>query len=597
MSTASSNSDSSHVGSQIDTETLLRNIGRFPSQVVPFAVLKELQSRGAAIHDSLVALISKELEWNESPLGSSSNASFFAFALLPPIVTQEDQPLIESLLSTSFHRIDGVIGDLSGEAMPRLIANFFQSQSAEEVFGWIDRILSKPSMEELTCHPLVRALTIAVAMSWLDRSEAIPFLVEQLKKRSKKQNDLVSAFIVSELMDLSARSFEEVDSLVVECFTRRQIDESYIHLDNWENEIESVIDRSTEVATAWDDCAEELAKWCYDFTTDDFDPVSATYRANPCGSSNSKGSESQARILVEQLRGASSNSYPRDAVATLEREFPVAYQAIVELIRDELSRTQPDSNGECGRGAYLALVLLVKESMPLPQDLVQTILRLPDSRLDQMFGHQFDLVVKCIAQSPIQDVGILEQWIWDPDRSDANRRAMVSYYSYACYRYALEREVAIEALAKGLRKALTQAPSLIGPFAENLAFLTPTEHALLLEEAFEGSDVEWEIAKDDLRHMMVDVRVAKEVFEEHFQIHQSIEEIVSAGEMFDIAAIREKPAAPPVSHRTVQRPTGLELTQPSFSVTGTIRNEERTSRNSSCPCGSGKKFKKCCMRK
>jgi len=30
------------------------------------------------------------------------------------------------------------------------------------------------------------------------------------------------------------------------------------------------------------------------------------------------------------------------------------------------------------------------------------------------------------------------------------------------------------------------------------------------------------------------------------------------------------------------------------SMAGTIRNEAKVGRNDPCPCGSGKKFKKCC---
>ncbi len=34
-----------------------------------------------------------------------------------------------------------------------------------------------------------------------------------------------------------------------------------------------------------------------------------------------------------------------------------------------------------------------------------------------------------------------------------------------------------------------------------------------------------------------------------------------------------------------------------YSASGTIRKEEEPGRNEPCPCGSGKKYKKCCMKK
>jgi len=41
-----------------------------------------------------------------------------------------------------------------------------------------------------------------------------------------------------------------------------------------------------------------------------------------------------------------------------------------------------------------------------------------------------------------------------------------------------------------------------------------------------------------------------------------------------------------------------ELEDYDYETTGTIRNEQpKTGRNEPCPCGSGKKYKKCCLRK
>lgn len=34
-----------------------------------------------------------------------------------------------------------------------------------------------------------------------------------------------------------------------------------------------------------------------------------------------------------------------------------------------------------------------------------------------------------------------------------------------------------------------------------------------------------------------------------------------------------------------------------YSASGTVRKEEEIGRNDACPCGSGKKYKKCCMKK
>lgn len=42
---------------------------------------------------------------------------------------------------------------------------------------------------------------------------------------------------------------------------------------------------------------------------------------------------------------------------------------------------------------------------------------------------------------------------------------------------------------------------------------------------------------------------------------------------------------------------GYSQTQRLFPTTRTLRRKDFTGRNSPCPCGSGKKYKKCCLDK
>ena len=62
----------------MDTDELLRNLGRFPSPILPVGLLRELQSRGDKIHDSLVALIGQAIDSVGDGLGHESNRVFFA---------------------------------------------------------------------------------------------------------------------------------------------------------------------------------------------------------------------------------------------------------------------------------------------------------------------------------------------------------------------------------------------------------------------------------------------------------------------------------------------------------------------------------------
>ena len=112
----------------------------------------------------------------------------------------------------------------------------------------------------------------------------------------------------------------------------------------------------------------------------------------------------------------------------------------------------------------------------------------------------------------------------------------------------------------------------------------------MLNEAFNRDDVEWLIPLQDLRRMVQDAKFAMDHFRECSQRYRSVDRIVSAGVMFNKDVLQAKPRSMPPLVRDYQP-------QPEIVPTKTIRNEVRIQRNDPCPCGSGKKYKKCCLNK
>jgi SEC-C motif len=573
---------STSTASERDTDELLHNLGRFPSPVLPTGLLRELQSRGDSIHDSLVAVVGKAVNMLGNGLGSQSETSFFAFALLVPIATCDDRPLIESLLTLPDRSINAVIGDLANEAMPHVIANFFKEQSASELIDWIERLADLP---ERQAYPLFRAMTLAVARGQLDRTTAIEALVNRLKKRADLHYDLQSAQVVCELMNLSASNLEAVDAVVRASFGRGQIDANYVTIGDWDE-----IDSESNDDKTWNDPAENLSTWCYDFVSDDLDPVNATFQVNGWAGRSSHLKVPSISDLIDKLRQSTDSNFPRDAVRSIDQAFADVYHATVDLIREEVVRYQSDSDTWCGNGAYLGLVLTVANKMPLPVDLLEAILRMPQTDREQIFGDQFGLIVQTVALTPLPQYDFIEQWIWNADRSNADRREMVNAYSSLCYNGFLDREVAISTLVAGLRRAMLEEPMLITSYAENLAFLAPKAHSQLLDEAFQRDDVEWFVPLPDLRRMVQDAKFAEAKFREHDRSYRIVSQVISEGVMFDRDVLQEKPRQTPA--RVIQ-----PQPQPKVSSATTIRNDVRAPRNALCPCGSGKKFKKCCLNK
>lgn len=575
---------STRTASMMDTDVLLRNLGRFPSPILPVGVLRELQSRGDAIHDSLIALIAQAIDSGSNGVKHQSDSIFFAFALLVPIATNDDRPLIESLLTLPDKTIHLLIGDLVNEAMPRLIANFFKEQSATDLIGWIDRLADHPKVTEINSSSLFRAMTIAVVEGHLDREIAIDALVNRLKKRADLRYDTQSAVVVCELIDLSAHTSEAVDSVVRASFEREQIDIDYVEIDSWDDAGLSLPNNEKR----WIDPASELSTWTYEYVSDDLDPVNSTCRANTHANPWSRSAKPSIPALIDQLRQSTDSRFPRDAVRSLNRAFADAYHATIDLIREELARYQRDSGSWIGNGAYLGLVLTVAHQMPLPMDLLEAILQMPEQAREQVFGDQCDLIVQAAALTPLKQHDFVEQWIWDADRSHADRRDMVDFYSNACGYRLMDPELAINALVAGLQRALLEEPVLIAPYAENLAFLTPNTHSHLLDEAFRRDDVEWRFPLPDLLRMAKDVEFAGDQFQQRSRRYRDVIRTITSGVMFDVDELQEKPRSMP-----------SQIYQPRQEVSSstTIRKEVRTPRNAQCPCGSGKKYKKCCLNK
>ncbi len=577
---------STRTAGMMDTDELLRNLGRFPSPILPVGLLRELQSRGDAIHDSLAALIGQAIDSVSDGVGHESNSVFFAFALLAPIATNDDRPLIESLLTLPDKSIDLLIGDLISEAMPRLIANFFKEQSASELIDWIDRLADHPKLMNLNSCSLFRAMTMAVAAGHLDRETAIDVLVNRLKKRADLRYDQQSALVVCELMDLSAHTSEAVDAVVRASFGRDQIDPDYVGIDSWDETGSSLLSPGNE--KKWIDPAAELSTWTYEYVSDDLDPINATCRANERANRWSRSIESSVPTLIDQIRQSTDTHFPRDAVKSIDRAFADAYHATIDLIREEVARYQSDSDSWSGNGAYLGLVLTVAHRMPLPTDLLEAILQMPEKAREQVFGDQFDLIVQAVALTPLKQHDFIEQWIWDADCSRADRRDMIDAYSSACDYSLLDRELAINALVAGLRRALLEEPILIAPYAQNLAFLTPRKHSQVLDEAFRRDDVEWCSPLRDLRRMAQDAEFANDQFQQRSRKYRDVIRTITTGVMFDLDVLQEKPRS---------MPTPVYQPRQEVSSATSIRNEVRTPRNAPCPCGSGKKYKKCCLNK
>jgi hypothetical protein len=174
-----------------------------------------------------------------------------------------------------------------------------------------------------------------------------------------------------------------------------------------------------------------------------------------------------------------------------------------------------------------------------------------------------------------------------------DRSHLALYYPLSSYRGHLTREDAIERLFRHWQSASSdehgQTAMVFDSLLEALCMMSPQQHRDELLQAIEQGSGSQSFSQRQLREMLEDpsqgvdqvCALDRETFDAMKLIKSSV--------MFDETSLRPKKSSP--IHVAPPQLSGDTLTAT------TVRNTESSvGRNDACPCGSGKKFKKCCLR-
>ncbi len=96
-----------------------------------------------------------------------------------------------------------------------------------------------------------------------------------------------------------------------------------------------------------------------------------------------------------------------------------------------------------------------------------------------------------------------------------------------------------------------------------------------------------------MREMLEDPSRGDEYVHELLKDHRHVMEMIEASVMFDQTALHPPRIPQPVAEPMIQP---IEESQLDRSSTTVRKTTSRPRRNDPCPCGSGKKYKKCCAR-
>lgn len=120
--------------------------------------------------------------------------------------------------------------------------------------------------------------------------------------------------------------------------------------------------------------------------------------------------------------------------------------------------------------------------------------------------------------------------------------------------------------------------------------MSPEQHRDELLEAIDQFEGSGRFSTQRLRELIEDPSQGDDVVTAWARGYRSVMDIVEKSVMFSFEA--RHPARTSFSNKVVPEPS-----HDGVAPTPTLQKGTSTGRNDPCPCGSGKKYKKCCLRK
>lgn len=256
----------------------------------------------------------------------------------------------------------------------------------------------------------------------------------------------------------------------------------------------------------------------------------------------------------EPLSQLFSLDYPGEESVLDYKSLGITTEHITDLMRMATNANllnsidDEDNSGFCAavHSWYALGQLQVPEIVPQLLDMVDQY------DFDYLFENEYPRVFKLIGVSGISSI---EKYIFDESKSYLGRSYGIESLKKLGEDY---REECVAVLSDFLTKP--SCPDLAGITVCALIDLEASEHIDVIRTAFNRGYVNIDISGD-----LEDVEIA--------------------------FGIREKRSTPPPIYNSSLFEKMMPLSQ--ISITQ-VRTEPKVGRNDPCPCGSGKKFKKCC---
>lgn len=289
---------------------------------------------------------------------------------------------------------------------------------------------------------------------------------------------------------------------------------------------------------------------------------------------------------------------PVEAIQAAQQLGPQIVPGLVQLIRDAtqsaVDEGEPKSNGH-----FLALFLLIslraKEAWP---DILAAV-SLPGDAPFHLFGDAIhEAIPRAVPVLAPDRIDEIVSAIRDENVNEYVRWALISGLANCVAAGLRSREEIVGELCRLLKESIAEkSPENVMALAFTLHDLCPREAREDLERAFDEDLLyEGEISREEILDA---IELGEEqALENLTREYQPIVDVVET--LGSWAAFQPDRRQPPYTPGEAPRAAAPPLVEPPLAeptILHPIRHTEpHVGRNDPCPCGSGKKFKKCCAR-
>ncbi|MFG0265477.1 MAG: YecA family protein [Rhodopirellula sp. JB055] len=593
----------------IDTAQLVESLGQFRRGVLPAGVMRELISRGSEVMPALVSRLNRATDSNRKGLGACPSDVFLCYHLLGI----DPQPILRDWFDQFLRCEEDTIECCSGEITQRftraIVTAIADPNNISTYCQWLDSLVQDEQVSDYIKLQLVEALFNFVSEKTLDDAVAVQWVLTWIQQRQHLKQDLFSSMVMASMIDIGGLEFKE---LAVACMERDQLCDNYVRAGDFvsmsdERQLNFLRERAEGDREMLADPISFLSSWhAFAWTTDDLDPIRARCQALPKHSFFRPRHVETPRIeeWLSAIDQSNYETYPQEAVEQLNLNIDQAVEPLFEQVRNGIKSAR---NGETldSNGPYLAALLLAsncdtRRVLFDGADPFLELLDLPCERRTEWFGDSIDThLIKALPHLLAGQTQPMLDRIQDSDRNDIDRASCVLYFVLSVYHGYLSREKCIQILRQ-LWETLSQEAEKTGTLMPKAAIfdaaclLSLPENDPLMKQATAEGVSHFHLSSESAKICLQQPQDANEVVRTEVIQWKPINEVVQQGCQFAESAFASDSFE---RHPYLNTPIHTEPA-PHQPPVGTLRNTgTKVGRNEPCPCGSNKKYKKCCMKR